>query len=96
MIRHVVLFKLKKENYDEVLSKGAEMLEELPSIISEIGSFEVGRTIREGEEAYSLALISTFENREKLDAYAVHPVHRKFVEYIVPVSESIAEMDFIV
>ena len=94
MIRHVVLFKLKKENYDEVLSKGAVMLEELPSAISEIGSFEVGKNIRAGEEAYSLALISTFENQEKLDAYAVHPAHRAFVDFIVPKSLSIAEMDF--
>lgn len=96
MIKHVVLFKLKKENYQETLEEGAAMLEKLPSVIDTIESFEVGRNIREGEEAYSLALVSTFENQEKLDAYAVHPEHQKFVRFIVPRAESIAEMDYIV
>lgn len=96
MIKHVVLFKLKKENYEADLAEGAAMLKALPEKIDTISTFEVGCNIRKGEEAYSLALVSTFEDQEKLDAYAVHPEHRKFVEFIVPRTESIAEMDYLI
>ena len=94
MIRHVVLFRLKKDEYEETLSLGAKMLKALPETIQEIRSFEVGCNIREDEKAYSLALVSTFDNQKDLDIYAVHPEHRKFVDFIVPRSESIAEMDY--
>ena len=96
MIKHVVLFRLKKENYEEVLAEAAGMLKALPAKIDAISTFEVGCNIREREDAYSLALVSTFENQEKLDEYDTHPEHRKFVTYIVPRCESIAEMDYTV
>ena len=78
MIKHIVLFKLKKEASTEVqltLLKSLKIeLEELMGKVATLKFIEIGINCNPNEE-YHLALTSEFDDMEGLEAYAVHPDH---------------------
>lgn len=78
MIKHIVLFKMrddidaeKKMIELQVIKAG---LEALMGIVPTLRSMEVGINCNPAEK-FDLALISTFDNLDDLNAYAVHPDH---------------------
>lgn len=78
MIKHIVLFKMRddidaqqKETELEVIKAG---LEALLGVVPSLRSMEVGINCNPAEK-FDLALISTFDDLEGLNAYAVHPDH---------------------
>ncbi|MCQ2229010.1 MAG: Dabb family protein [Bacteroidales bacterium] len=78
MIKHIVLFKMRDDIDAEqkmtelkVIKAG---LEALLGIVPGLRSMEVGINCNPAEK-FDLALISTFDNMEDLNAYAVHPDH---------------------
>ena len=78
MIKHIVLFKMRddieaehKETELQVIKAG---LEALLGIVPSLRSMEVGINMNPAEK-FDLALISTFDDMEGLNAYAVHPDH---------------------
>ena len=81
MIKHIVSFKLKDESKNKTnLIK--ELLETLPSKISEIKYFEVGINISDSPTAFDIVLISEFESIDSLKKYQVNPEHLKVTEVI--------------
>ena len=86
MIKHVVMFKSPEEpDNDKKQMKMAELklhLENLPSVIDVIQSFECGININQSARSYDLILISTFGSPETLQQYQVHPEHLKVVDFI--------------
>ncbi|MBN1186907.1 MAG: Dabb family protein [Bacteroidales bacterium] len=93
MIKHIVMFKLKKDRLDE-LHELRKRLDNLQNTIDVIKYFETGVNIRQSSSAYDLVLISEFESLDDLEKYRVHPDHQKVMEYIAIVKESSIVVDY--
>ena len=100
MIRHIVMFKLKKtQNEDSLEGIKNEIklrLESLPGKIDVIRTMEVGINVVTSDRAFDLALISSFDSLDDLETYRVHPAHQEVVSYIGGVKDQSAAVDFII
>jgi len=98
MINHVVLFKLKEfENEDlkgVVRNKIAHALLALKDKIQEIKYMQVGENHDLNTVAHDICLISHFKNLEELAAYQVHPEHLKVIELVQANTIGKAVVDF--
>jgi len=86
VIVHIVMFNFKEENRAENIAKTKVMLESLVEKIVPLLSMEVGIDFNGSERAMDLSLISTFETKEDLVTYAVHPAHLEVVAFIKEVT----------
>lgn len=94
MIVHIVMFSFKEENRTENIAKTKAMLEALVEKIEPLLSMEVGVDFNKSERAMDLSLISTFENREGLSTYAMHPAHLEVVAFIKEVTAASKVVDY--
>ncbi|WP_024955036.1 Dabb family protein [Sulfurospirillum arcachonense] len=81
MIKHIVFFKLE-DNSQEHKQIIKDKLLSLQDKIEVLKSTEVGLNFATEDRAYDLALLCDFESKEDLQAYAIHPVHVEFVNYV--------------
>ncbi|MCD4812831.1 Dabb family protein [bacterium] len=99
MVKHVVMFKLKKEaegmpkavNVEKFRAK----LEKLKDHISSLLSCEVGVNISDQPTSYDIVLNTEFRSLADLETYRDHPEHQKVVAYINTICENRAVVDFI-
>ena len=94
MIVHIVMFKFKEENKAENIAKAKTMLEALVDKIEPLELMEVGIDFNSSERAFDLSLYSTFETKEGLAEYAVHPAHLEVVAFIKEVTEASKVVDY--
>lgn len=100
MIKHVVMWKLKEVAEGKTKHENAkimkELLEGLPAKINELDAAEVGINIFEGEDVAISDIVLTTEckDEEALKAYAVHPEHKKVVQFIVKVAAERRVVDY--
>ena len=94
MLKHVVLFKFKAETSAADIDKLATGLGALPEIIAEIREFVFGRDVVRSERSYDFGLVSSFDDRAALDAYAVHPDHQLVVAHVKQICSSVVAIDF--
>jgi hypothetical protein len=94
MLKHVVLFKFKAETTAADIDKLATRLGALPEIISEIREFVFGRDVVRSERSYDFGLVSSFDDRAALDAYAIHPDHQLVVVHVKQICSSVVAIDF--
>jgi hypothetical protein len=94
MIVHIVMFAFKEENKADNLRTVKEMLEVLPQKIPSLLSMEVGLDMVQSERSFDLVLTSTFEDKEGLNVYAVHPAHLEVVSLIKEVTEMAKVVDY--
>ena len=95
MIVHIVMFRFKEENKQVNIAKVKDQLESLEKSIDVLKSMEVGVNFNESERAMDLALYSTFESKEDLQAYAVHEEHLKVVDFIREVTIESKVVDYV-
>ncbi len=99
MIKHIVFFGLAnhaegKSRAENALYIKAE-LEKLQESITEIVSIEVGINLPEAPEGnFDIALYSLFNSMADLEAYQVHPDHKRIAAYIGKVKVSRAAVDY--
>ena len=97
MIRHIVLFKLKRlESFKakmEIMQRFKSALEALKDIIPELKSIEVGINVNSAED-YDVALVTVFDNMHDLSVYANHPEHLAAAAIIKDVKEGRACVDY--
>lgn len=99
MIRHIVMFKfLENANGHTRLEnamKAKEMLEALQGVVPTLLASEV-RLGADGSAPsnYDLVLIADYADMDALNAYIVHPEHKKVGEFMKGVRESRACVDF--
>jgi hypothetical protein len=93
MIRHVVFFKLRNRDSDNV-EKAVQVLKSLEKKIDLLKSLEVGIDIMKLDRSYDIAFISSFLNREDLQKYQVHEAHVPVKKYIGEVCQSIISVDY--
>ncbi|ANF96338.1 Dabb family protein [Paenibacillus bovis] len=93
MIKHIVLFKFKEASQD-VIDTVVSQLRNLEGKVESLRSIEVGVDLIRSERSYDVALITTFDNMDGLQAYQVHPEHVKVSDYIGTVKESTIAVDY--
>lgn len=94
MIKHIVMWNLKKENKEENSKKIKEMLEGLNGIIKEANKLEVGININDTNAAMDIVLYSEFNTIEDLDSYQKNPHHLKVAEFVKTVAIDRKVVDF--
>lgn len=95
MLRHVVLFKLADPTPDK-LQEVKEKLLSLKGRVPQLLEIEVGIDVVRSERSYDLALITTFESLDDMNAYQVDPYHVEVSSYIATVRQAAVAVDFIV
>lgn len=93
MLRHIVLFKLKNPA-PEVLQETKEVLMNMKGKIPELLDIEVGIDVVRSERSYDIALTTTFESLDAMNAYQVHPLHVEVGKYMADVRESAVAVDY--
>lgn len=93
MIKHIVFFKLednsetnKKFIQDKIMSMKGK--------IEYLKHIEVGINFSPEERAFDLALITDFESKEDLAAYAINPIHVEIVNYLKSVNTITKVVDY--
>jgi len=94
MVTHIVMFAFLDENKMENISKVKEILEALIGKVPSLKSMEVGINFSPEERAMDLSIITTFDDRTGLEAYAIHPEHLKVVEFIKTVVSGSKVVDY--
>jgi hypothetical protein len=82
MVVHIVLFHFKEENKQEHMQKVSKMLHGLLESVPTLKSMEVGINYSDKERAMDMSIITSFDDKAGLEAYAVHPEHLKVVGYL--------------
>ena len=96
MIVHIVIFKFNKQDMEANILKVTQELNNLLEKIDVLKSMEVGVNFTDSDRAFDLSLYSTFETKEDLQAYAIHPEHLKVVELIKSVTSESKVVDYII
>ena len=81
MIKHIVMFKLKNKNKENI-EKIVGALKTLEGNIDVLRSAEVGVNFTESERSYDIVLIVEFCNKEDLSTYGPHPNHAPVIDII--------------
>ena len=90
MIRHIVMFRLKDTDVSAAENAAAAKAkaEALPAVIPQIRAMEVRLNAPSADQGnYHIALICDFDSQADLDAYQVHPEHKKFGGFIAGIRE---------
>jgi len=88
------MFKFRDESKDSNIQEVVKRLNALVELVPELRSMEVGVNFTDSERAFDLSLYSTFDTKEGLQAYAVHPEHLKVVELIKSVTLESKVVDY--
>ncbi|MEA3331739.1 MAG: Dabb family protein [Campylobacterota bacterium] len=95
MIVHIVMFRFKDEDKSSNILIVQERLNSLIGKIPTLKMMEVGVNFSQEGRAFDLSLYSTFDTKEDLKVYAVHPEHLKVVELIKQVTIESKVVDYI-
>lgn len=93
MIKHIVLFKLKDRSAESV-QRTAQVLRNLEGKVESLLSIEVGTDVLHSERSFDIALTTTFQDLDGLQAYQVHPEHKKVIEYMNQARETSISVDY--
>lgn len=94
VIVHIVMFKFKNENKEANIVRVKEELNSLVEKIDVLQSMEVGIDFNKSQRAFDLSLYSTFNTKEDLKTYAVHPAHLEVVALIKDVTLESKVVDY--
>ncbi|MGZ7160988.1 MAG: Dabb family protein [Methanobacterium sp.] len=93
MIKHIVLFKLKDREAENI-EKAKNTLLDMKGKIKELKHIEVGIDVTNSDRSYDIALLTKFNSVQDLEAYQNNPLHIGVAEYMVSVGESIVVVDY--
>ena len=95
MLVHIVMFKFKEENKKANIIQAKQMLENLMGAVPSLRSIDVGINFIKADRAMDVSLIATFDSKEGLDMYDIHPEHQKVVTFIKSVVEYSKASDYL-
>jgi hypothetical protein len=84
MIRHIVMWKFRRDMEETPQQIALEMKERLESLVGKIDGLikaEVGVNIKETASSFDAVLTSDFTSWEAMEAYKVHPLHVVISDY---------------
>ena len=88
------MFKFKDDTTKEQILDIKDKLENLVDLIEPLNTMEVGLNFKDSDRAMDMVLVSTFDTKEGLEEYAVHPEHLKVVELIKQLGEYTKVVDY--
>lgn len=96
VLRHVVLFKFKKDASKEKIDAVVKAFAALPSKIDTIVDFEKGTDVSvEGKaKGFTHGFVVTFASAKGREIYLPHPAHKEFVKLVGPVLEDVLVFDY--
>lgn len=95
MLTHIVCWKYKAETTPEQRAEHIKRLKELPNLVPNVLSFNVGSDILHLDRSFDTGLVATYPDRDALDAYTVHPDHQEVVAIGRAISEKVVSVDFL-
>lgn len=94
MIRHICMFKLKKDGKEAALKEALERVQTLKEI-PELQRFEVVSNSKDAPESnYEISLIFDFNSIQDLNSYQKDPRHVAFGDFIKTVRTDRACIDY--
>lgn len=93
MIRHIVMWKFKEDQHDNMLVFRDRLLA-LRDKIPEIKEMEVGININPSERSFDAVLVSVFDNMEALKSYSVNPLHVAVSDFCKTIRTQSASVDY--
>lgn len=94
MLTHLVMWKYRADVPQETRQEHIAQLAALPSHIQEIESFAVGFDVLRLDRSYDTGLVAVFRDRQALESYTVHPIHKNAADFGRSISQHIASVDF--
>ena len=95
MLTHIVCWKYKAETTPTEREEHIAKLRNLPTIINDIISFNVGADVLHLDRSYETGLVAIYPNREAFDAYTIHPAHQEVVKFGRQIAANVISVDFI-
>ncbi|HMS42997.1 MAG TPA: Dabb family protein [Pyrinomonadaceae bacterium] len=95
MLTHIVCWKYKAETTAEMREEHLAKLRDLPNLIENIISFNVGKDILHLDRSFDTGLTSTFADEAALEAYTIHPEHQKVAAIGKEIAEKVVSVDFL-
>jgi uncharacterized protein (DUF4213/DUF364 family) len=96
MLTHIVCWKYKSETTQEQKETHLAKLKNLPNVIPNIISFNLGFDVLHLERSFDLGLVATYADRDALDAYTIHPEHQAVASFGKEIAERAVSVDFVV
>jgi len=93
MVKHIVMFKLKKKNPAN-LEKAVQALQGLEGEIEALRSLEIGIDFTQGERSYDIVLTTHFDDRNGFETYGPHPKHIPVIETMRALCSSSVVVDY--
>lgn len=96
-LRHVVLFKFKRDVTPQQIQKVVDAFGALPEKIEVIRDFEWGTdvSVEQKTHGFTHCFVVTFNDAKGRDTYLPHPAHKEFVKLVGPLLEDVLVFDFV-
>lgn len=94
MLTHIVCWKYKAETTQEQRAEHIAKLKNLPSVIPNIESFNVGFDVLHLERSFDLGLVAVYPDRKALDFYTEHETHQEVAKMGKEIAEKVVSVDF--
>ncbi|MBP9492936.1 MAG: Dabb family protein [Sulfurospirillum sp.] len=94
MIKHIVFFKLEDNSEANKEAVKARIMG-MKGKIDVLKHIEVGVNFSPEERAFDLALVTDFETKEDLQAYAIHPLHVEVVTFLKSINTVTKVVDYV-
>ncbi len=95
MLTHIVCWKYKPETTPEQRAEHIAKLKNLPNLIPNITSFNIGADILHLERSFDTGLVAVYPDRAALEAYTVHPEHQEVANLGKRIAEKVVSVDFL-
>lgn len=93
MIKHIVMWKFKENERDNMLIFRDRLLA-LRGKIPEIRSMEVGININPSDRSFDAVLVSEFDSLEALHAYSTNPLHVEVSQFCKTIRTASHSVDY--
>ena len=94
MVKHIVFFKLEDNSEANKEAVKARIMG-MKGKIDVLKHIEVGVNFSPEERAFDLALVTDFETKEDLQAYAIHPLHVEVVTFLKSINTVTKVVDYV-
>jgi hypothetical protein len=94
MVTHIVFFAFQEKGKRANLIEARRRIEAMMGAVPTLKHVEVGINFADEDRAMDMALVTQFEDRDGLSAYATHPVHLEVIAYIKRVAEYTKVVDY--
>lgn len=94
MLTHIVCWKYKPETTQEQKETHLAKLKNLPNVIPNIVSFNLGFDVLRLERSFDLGLVAVYPDCAALDFYTEHAIHQEVARMGKEIAERVVSVDF--